>query len=98
LRSFLGAHTSKIRNGLDRPKDSQRTQHRRAGRLAERRRFSDAALYFGREISVPIALAILLSFVLAPLVGILQRARIPRGFAVVSIVLLAFMIIFGLGP
>jgi predicted PurR-regulated permease PerM len=56
-----------------------------------------AALYFGREIFVPIALAILLSFVLAPLVGLLQRARIPRAFAVVSIVVLAFMIIFGLG-
>jgi predicted PurR-regulated permease PerM len=56
-----------------------------------------AALYFGREIFVPIALAILLSFVLAPLVGLLQRARIPRGFAVVSVVVLAFMIIFGLG-
>src|SRR3984893_7715833 len=56
-----------------------------------------AALYFGREIFVPVALAILLSFVLAPLVGLLQRARIPRGFAVVSVVILAFMIIFGLG-
>ena len=56
-----------------------------------------AALYFGREIFVPIALAILLSFVLAPLVGLLQRARIPRPFAVVSVVVLAFVIIFGLG-
>jgi predicted PurR-regulated permease PerM len=56
-----------------------------------------AALYFGREIFVPIALAILLSFVLAPVVGLLQRARIPRAFAVVSIVVLAFVIIFGLG-
>ena len=56
-----------------------------------------AGLYFGREIFVPIALAILLSFVLAPVVGLLQRARIPRAFAVVSIVVLAFMIIFGLG-
>jgi predicted PurR-regulated permease PerM len=56
-----------------------------------------ASLYFGRDIFVPIALAILLSFVLAPLVGLLQRARIPRGVAVVSVVVLAFMIIFGLG-
>src|SRR3984957_15048083 len=56
-----------------------------------------AALYFGREIFVPIALAILLSFVLAPVVGLLQRARISRAFAVVSVVVLAFMIIFGLG-
>src|ERR1700709_1821408 len=54
-------------------------------------------LYFGRDIFVPIALAILLSFVLAPLVGMLQRARIPRVFTVVSVVVLAFMIIFGLG-
>jgi predicted PurR-regulated permease PerM len=56
-----------------------------------------AALYFGREIFVPIALAILLSFVLAPLVGLLQRARVPRGFSVVSVVVLAFIVIFGLG-
>ncbi len=56
-----------------------------------------AALYFGREIFVPIALAILLSFVLAPPVGMLQRARVPRGVAVVSVVVLAFMVIFGLG-
>ena len=34
-----------------------------------------AMLYFGREIFVPIALAILLSFVLAPVVAILQRCR-----------------------
>ena len=34
------------------------------------------ALYFGREVFVPIALAILLSFVLAPLVGLLQRCAL----------------------
>jgi predicted PurR-regulated permease PerM len=54
-------------------------------------------LYFGREIFVPIALAILLSFVLAPLVGVLQRIRIPRGLAVVSVVILAFALIFAMG-
>jgi predicted PurR-regulated permease PerM len=54
-------------------------------------------LYFGREIIIPIALAILLSFVLAPLVGLLQRARVPRAFAVVSVVILAFSIIFAMG-
>src|ERR1700709_759115 len=56
-----------------------------------------AALYFGREIFVPIALAILLSFVLGPSVGLLQRARVPRAFSVVGVVVLAFSIIFGLG-
>jgi len=54
-------------------------------------------LYFGREIFVPIALAILLSFVLAPLVGVLQRIRMPRGLAVVSVVILAFVLIFAMG-
>lgn len=42
-------------------------------------------------------MAILLSFVLAPLVGWLQRIRVPRGMAVVSVVLLAFVLIFALG-
>jgi predicted PurR-regulated permease PerM len=56
-----------------------------------------AMLYFGREIFVPIALAILLSFVLAPLVGILQRIHVPRGLAVVSVVMLAFVLIFAMG-
>src|ERR1700720_2715474 len=54
-------------------------------------------LYFGREIFVPIALAILLSFVLAPLVGLLQRIRVPRGLAVVSVVVIAFALIFAMG-
>jgi len=54
-------------------------------------------LYFGREIIIPIALAILLSFVLAPLVGLLQRLRIPRGLAVVSVVTIAFALIFAMG-
>jgi predicted PurR-regulated permease PerM len=54
-------------------------------------------LYFGREVFVPIALAILLSFVLAPLVRLLQRWHIPRGLSVISVVLLAFMSIFALG-
>ena len=47
-------------------------------------------LYLGREVFVPIALAILLSFVLAPLVRLLQRWRIPRPVSVVGVVLLAF--------
>ena len=54
-------------------------------------------LYFGRDIFVPVALAILLSFVLAPLVGLLQRILVPRGLAVVSVVILAFTLIFAMG-
>ncbi len=55
------------------------------------------ALYVGREIFVPVALAILLSFVLAAPVRLVQRMHVPRGMAVVGVVLLAFAIIFALG-
>jgi len=54
-------------------------------------------LYFGREIFVPISLAILLSFVLAPLVASLERIRVPRGIAVVGVVIFAFAVIFAMG-
>jgi predicted PurR-regulated permease PerM len=56
-----------------------------------------AMLYFGREIFVPIALAILLSFVLAPVVTILERIRVPRGLSVVSVAIIAFALIFAIG-
>ena len=56
-----------------------------------------SVLYLGREIFVPVALAILLSFVLAAPVGQLQRLRVPRGIAVVGVVLFAFAVIFALG-
>jgi predicted PurR-regulated permease PerM len=56
-----------------------------------------AALYFGREVLVPIALAFLLSFVLAPLVRLLRRLRIGRAPSVLIAVLLAFLVISGIG-
>jgi len=37
-----------------------------------------AALYFGREVLLPITLAVLLSFVLAPVVGLLRRFWLGR--------------------
>jgi predicted PurR-regulated permease PerM len=55
------------------------------------------ALYLGREVLVPIALAILLSFVLSPLVSILRSWYFPRAVAVVVIVCAAFVAIFALG-
>jgi len=48
-----------------------------------------AALYFAREVLVPIMLAILLSFVLAPVVALLRRLHLPRVLAVVATVLFA---------
>src|ERR1700681_3990915 len=56
-----------------------------------------AALYFGREVLVPIALALLMSFALAPLVRLLQGWHFPRMFAVILVVLIAFAAVFSLG-
>jgi predicted PurR-regulated permease PerM len=56
-----------------------------------------AALYFGREVFVPMALAILLSFALGPPVVQLRRWHINRVVAVVAVVVLAFALIVGIG-
>jgi predicted PurR-regulated permease PerM len=55
------------------------------------------ALYFAREVLVPIALALLLSFVLAPLVRTLRNWYVPRSLAVIFSVLIAFAVILSLG-
>ncbi|MFJ7439364.1 AI-2E family transporter [Methylorubrum thiocyanatum] len=55
------------------------------------------ALYFGRDILVPVALAILLSFVLVPAVRALRRLRVPRAAAVLLVVLLAFGMLGAVG-
>jgi predicted PurR-regulated permease PerM len=56
-----------------------------------------AALYFGQELLIPLALATLLAFVLAPACRVLQRARVPRVAAVLLAVGLAFATIGALG-
>ena len=56
-----------------------------------------AALYFGREVFVPFALAILLSFALGPAVLLLRRWHINRVVAVIVVVVLAFSVIIGIG-
>ena len=55
-----------------------------------------AALYFAREVLIPITLAILLSFVLAPIVGFLQRIKIPHVAAVLLAVIVGFGVILTL--
>lgn len=55
------------------------------------------ALYVGREIFVPVALAVLLSFVLAPFVTQLQLWRLPKTLSVFVVVFLGFSVIFSLG-
>ena len=54
-----------------------------------------AGLYFAREILVPFALAVLLSFMLTPLLRGLHRLRVPRGPAVAVTVLVGFLAVAG---
>ncbi|MXQ12193.1 AI-2E family transporter [Microvirga makkahensis] len=54
------------------------------------------ALYFGQDIFIPFALAVLLSFALTPLVNWLRRFRLPRIAAVIVAVTLAFILIAGI--
>ncbi len=56
-----------------------------------------AGLYLGAEIFVPVALAILLSFVLAPGVRLLRRWHLGRVLPVLLMTALAFLLIAALG-
>ncbi len=56
-----------------------------------------AALYFARSVLVPIALAVLLAFLLAPLVNLLEKARLGRTGPVIVVVLLVAALLGGLG-
>ncbi len=55
------------------------------------------ALYFGQAVFVPLALAVILSFILAPPVRLLRRMGLPNSPAVFLVVLLTFAAIFGIG-
>lgn len=56
-----------------------------------------AALYLGREVLIPITLAMLLSFLLSPLVTLLRRAWLGRTLSVILAVVLALGVILALG-
>ena len=56
-----------------------------------------ATLYFGKEVLVPVTLALLLAFVLAPLVDLLRRARLGRIPSVLLGVFLALGVILAVG-
>lgn len=54
-----------------------------------------AALHLGRDVFIPMALALLLCVVLVPPARMLQRWGLPRGLAVASMILLALGVIAG---
>jgi predicted PurR-regulated permease PerM len=51
------------------------------------------ALYLAREVMIPLAVAILLTFLLAPLVHRIERLRVPRVPAVLIAVIFSFVLI-----
>ena len=59
--------------------------------------FAIFCLAIAREVLIPIALAMLLTFMLAPVVRFLERRRLPHVAAVVLTVVLAFSAIGGVG-
>ena len=56
-----------------------------------------AALYVGQDVFLPVVLAILLAFVLAPFVDVMRRWHMGRVPAVIIAVLVALGIILSLG-
>jgi predicted PurR-regulated permease PerM len=55
------------------------------------------AIAIAAEVLKPLALAVLLSFALAPLAGLLERHRVPRAIAVILTVVLALAALSGIG-
>jgi predicted PurR-regulated permease PerM len=56
-----------------------------------------AGLYLGRTVLIPITLAVLLSFLLAPIVNLLRRIHLGRVLSVLVAVMLALGVIVALG-
>ena len=56
-----------------------------------------AALYLAREVLIPITLAVLLTFVLSPVVTLLRHIHVPRVLAVLFAVVFAIGVILSLG-
>ena len=55
-----------------------------------------AALYFARDIFIPLSLGLLLSFILSPPARALESRRVPRAAAVPMVVVGALLAIAGL--
>ena len=56
-----------------------------------------AMLYFGRVIFIPLALALVFSFLLTPLVSLLERGHIGRVPATLAVLILCFVLAAGVG-
>src|ERR1051325_4287143 len=72
-------------------------QHRNSGQTLIALVIVAAILYVARDVFIPLALAMLLSFLLAPFLGFLIRHKLPRIPAVLVVVSTTFLVLGGLG-
>jgi predicted PurR-regulated permease PerM len=56
-----------------------------------------AMLYFGRQIFIPLALALVISFLLSPIVDLLERIHLGRVPSVITVLALCFVLAAGVG-
>src|SRR5208283_5117749 len=54
-------------------------------------------LYFGRQVLIPLALAVVFAFLLTPAVGWLEKCRIGRVPSVLVVLVLTFLLLSSLG-
>ena len=54
-------------------------------------------LYFGRQVLIPLALALVLAFLLTPVVSWLEKCRLARVPSVLAVLLLAFALVGSVG-
>src|ERR1700730_3383957 len=56
-----------------------------------------ASLYFGRQVLIPLALAVVLAFLLTPIVGLVERCRLGRLPSVLVVLVLSFALLAAVG-
>ena len=56
-----------------------------------------AGLYLGRQVLIPLALAVVLAFLLTPVVGLLEKGHLGRVPSVLSVFLLSFALMAAVG-
>src|SRR5580704_10135853 len=56
-----------------------------------------AGLYFGRQVLIPLALAVVLAFLLAPVVRVLEKVRLGRALSVLTVLVFSFALMAAVG-
>jgi len=56
-----------------------------------------AGLYFGRRVLIPLALAVVLAFLLTPVVGLSEKCRLGRVASVLVVLVMSFVLLGGIG-